>query len=77
MAAARQLAMYLMHVCLGRSLGEVGRFFGRDRSTVAHACALVEDLREGPEFDMMVSGLEDRVGGLTAQIEQTGEAHLA
>ncbi|MEO5806007.1 helix-turn-helix domain-containing protein [Devosia sp.] len=34
-AKARQLAMYLVHVSLGRSLAEVGAIFGRDRTTVA------------------------------------------
>lgn len=54
-AQARQLAMYLMHVVLGRIYLDVGRFFGRDRTTVSYACALIEDLRDDPEFDAEVS----------------------
>ena len=60
-ALARQLAMYLMHVVLGRLYQDVGRFFGRDRTTVSYACALIEDLRDDPEFDAEVSRLERRL----------------
>lgn len=60
-ARARQLAMYLMHVVLGRVYLDVGRFFGRDRTTVSHACALIEDLRDDPQFDAEVSRLERRL----------------
>lgn len=57
-ARARQLAMYLCHVMLGRSLTEVGIAFQRDRTTVSYACALIEDLREDPAFDDEVCDLE-------------------
>lgn len=57
-AAARQLAMYLTHVVLRRSYVEVGDFFGRDRTTVAHACARIEDLRDLPEIEAELARLE-------------------
>ncbi len=57
-AEARQLAMYLAHVALGRSLSQVGEVFGRDRTTVSYACALIEDRRDDPTFDADVSRLE-------------------
>lgn len=57
-AAARQLAMYLMHVSLQRNYARVGRFFGRDRTTVAHACAQIEDLRDDPAVEAEVAALE-------------------
>lgn len=57
-AFARQVAMYLTHVVGGFSLSEVGRLFGRDRKTVAHACALVEDRRDDALFDRSLSFLE-------------------
>lgn len=60
-AQARQLAMYLMHVVLGRVYLDVGRFFGRDRTTVSYACALIEDMRDDAEFDAEVSRLERRL----------------
>lgn len=64
-AFARQLAMYLTHVGFALSLTEVGVCFERDRTTVRHACALVEDRRDQPAFDFAVSALE------------AGLAHLA
>jgi hypothetical protein len=57
-AFARQVAMYLAHVGFGLSLSEVGRLFARDRSTVAHACALVEDRRDAAPFDRALDLLE-------------------
>jgi hypothetical protein len=64
-AFARQLAMYLTHVGFGLNLTEVGACFERDRTTVRHACALIEDRRDQPAFDLAVCALE------------TGLAHLA
>ena len=57
-AFARQVAMYLVHVVWGFSLTEVAEAFGRDRSTVSHACHLVEDLRDDPVFDRQMSQTE-------------------
>ena len=61
-AGARQLAMYLCHVLLGMTLTQVGQFFGRDRTTVAYACALVEDMRDdGGDYDRRLVALEERI----------------
>jgi chromosomal replication initiation ATPase DnaA len=57
-AFARQAAMYLAHVGLRLPLAEVGRYFGRDRTTVAHACKRVEDSRESPTVDRTIASLE-------------------
>jgi hypothetical protein len=50
--------MYLAHVAGGLPLAEVGRLFKRDRTTVAHACAVVEDRRDDPAFDRALAILE-------------------
>jgi chromosomal replication initiation ATPase DnaA len=60
-ARARQLAMYLCHVAVGRSLQAVGEVFGRDRTTVSYACALIEDMRDDRTFDTTVAALEQRI----------------
>ncbi len=65
-AEARQLAMYLMHVVDGCLYAEIGGVFGRDRTTVAHACAAVEERREVLRYDEAVSRLE-RVLSTTAR----------
>lgn len=59
-ALARQVAMYTCHVSCGRTLTDVGRIFSRDRTTVAHACSLIEDRRDDPLFDYVVE-LLDRI----------------
>ena len=60
-AFARQVAMYLAHTAGGLSLSDVGRLFGRDRTTVAHGCALVEDARDDMTFDRSLSHLESAI----------------
>ena len=57
-ARARQVAMYLAHVGFGMSLTRVADAFGRDRSTVAHACHTVEDRRDDERFDAWIETLE-------------------
>ena len=57
-AFARQVAMYLAHVSFGLSLTEVGNVFARDRTTVAHACSRIEDLRDDPCLDRSLDLLE-------------------
>lgn len=50
----RQIAMYVTHVILGVSMADVGRGFGRDRTTVVYACHLIEDMRDDEDFDRVV-----------------------
>lgn len=57
-AFGRQIAMYLAHVGFGLNLSQVGLAFGRDRTTVRHACALVEDRRSEPAFELALAALE-------------------
>lgn len=57
-ARARQVAMYLMYVTSGISLAKVALAFGRDRSTVAHACHQIEDRRDDPAFDAWIEQLQ-------------------
>ena len=61
---ARQVAMYLAHVGCGVSLTEVRHLFERDRTTVAHACGLIEDKRDDPDFDYRLDHLERTVSSL-------------
>jgi chromosomal replication initiation ATPase DnaA len=63
-AFARQVAMYLAHVVCGLSLTEVGTLFARDRTTVSHACSVVEDRRDDPELDGRLDHLERAVASL-------------
>lgn len=60
-ARARQVGMYLAHVACGKSLTDVGRLFARDRTTVSHACSVIEDGRDDPTFDHVLELLERAV----------------
>ena len=57
-AFARQVAMYLAHVGFGLGFATVGVCFQRDRTTVAHACRVVEDRRDDIWFDCRMAALE-------------------
>jgi chromosomal replication initiation ATPase DnaA len=59
-AYARQVAMYLAHVVGQMSLNEISRAFRRDRTTVAHACRMIEDRREDLRFDAEIEKLEQK-----------------
>jgi chromosomal replication initiation ATPase DnaA len=63
-AFARQVAMYLAHVVCGLSLTAVGALFQRDRTTVAHACGVIEDRRDDPDLDARIEHLEHAVASL-------------
>ncbi len=70
-AFVRQIAMYLTHVAFGLTYSEVGRLFLRDRTTVAHACRVIEDSRDDPSIDHTLSALE------TALIKLNAKARLS
>lgn len=57
-ALARQVAMYLAHVGCGLDFVTVGRLFRRDRTTVSHACRVIEDRRDDAGFDRRMAALE-------------------
>ncbi|MFQ5626882.1 MAG: helix-turn-helix domain-containing protein [Methyloligellaceae bacterium] len=67
-AFARQVAMYLAHVAYGLTLTEVGTLFGRDRTTVAYACRVVEDRRDDCVFDVFLDHLETAIVRLTSAL---------
>ncbi len=57
-ARLRQIGMYVAHTAFGLAMREVAAGFARDRTTVMHACHLVEDMRDDTEFDAIVSTFE-------------------
>lgn len=66
---ARQVAMYLAHVVCGLSLNSVGKQYRRDRTTVSHACKLIEDNRDDRVLDTSLDFLE---GALCAWLQAMG-----
>jgi hypothetical protein len=63
-ALARQTAMYLAHVTCGLTMTQVGLLFERDRTTVKHACMVIEDRRDDAVFDRVLELLERAVAAL-------------
>jgi hypothetical protein len=57
-AFARQVTMYLAYTVLGISHGAVGGLVRRDRTTVEHACRVVEARRDDPATDRIIRMLE-------------------
>ena len=55
---ARQVAMYIAAVGFGMSYARVAAALGRDRSTVAHACRIIEERRDDASFDRWIEALE-------------------
>lgn len=68
-ARARQIAMYFAVVTFEVPISVVAAHFGRDRSTVSHALARIEDERQdSPDaFEMMMLQLEAMLG-LTREV---------
>lgn len=58
-SSARQVGMYLAHTAAGLPLTKVAEYFGRDRTTAAYACRLIEDRRDDRKFDAELVELED------------------
>lgn len=68
----RQIAMYLSHVVLSVPYATIAAAFGRDRSTVAHSCAVVEDRRDDKAYDRFVERCERCVN---AVFQPLGPSH--
>lgn len=67
--------MYLAHVVCGISLTEVGILFGRDRTTVSHACGVIEDKRDDLAFDRTMDNLERAIARLLSALAHFHAAH--
>jgi chromosomal replication initiation ATPase DnaA len=70
-AFARQTAIYLAHTLMGLSYSAVARAVGRDRTTVAHACRVLEQRRDDPAIDAIVVRLEHVVGARARELAPT------
>lgn len=65
----RQIAMYLSHVVLSVPYQGIATAFGRDRTTVVHACAVVEDRRDDAGYDRFVEQCERCIKAVFAPLE--------
>ena len=60
----RQITMYLANTALSLSLTAIGEALGRDRTTVGHACAVVEDRRDDAAYDAFVAAAERLINAI-------------
>jgi hypothetical protein len=58
MSHIQQIAMYVCHVVLQLTMTDIAVAFGRDRTTVGHACARVEDRRDDRAYDALIGAVE-------------------
>ena len=72
----RQIAMYVCHTGLSIPQTHVGRAYGRDRTTVAHACRLTEERRDDRAYDEFVAAVERVVAAVFSR-EEDGSDELA
>ena len=70
-ALARQIAMYLAHTGFALDFETIGEVFERDRSTVSHACHVVEDGRDDIWLDCRLEALELFCRAGFAALQQT------
>ena len=75
-AYARQVAMYLAHVGLALSFEAIGLAFDRDRTTVSHACRVVEDSRDDEQQDRRLALLETKCAAPGARLDGTPHVGL-
>jgi chromosomal replication initiation ATPase DnaA len=62
-ARARQIAIHLASSVFGMDQKQLAAAFGRDRSTICHACNLIARLREEDgEFDSTLRWMESHLG---------------
>jgi len=73
---ARQVGMYLLHVVFSLNPQLIGGLFGKDRSTVAHACQRVEDRRDDAAFDAFLHDLELAVSALDSAMQMRTKQEL-
>ena len=57
----RQISMYLMNTALSLKFTEIAEFYDKDRTTVSHACKVIEELRDDVEFDDRISEFENTI----------------
>ena len=57
----RQISMYLMNTVLSFKFTEIAEFYDKDRTTVSHACGVIEELRDNPRFDRRMCEFENTI----------------
>ncbi|MBE8220271.1 MAG: hypothetical protein HAW65_03070 [Alphaproteobacteria bacterium] len=51
LSTSRHVLHYLAHICFGVNYTALAAYTNRDRTSIAHACERVEDMRDNPQMD--------------------------
>lgn len=54
LSEARQVTNYLAHIVYGMNFTEIGYLAARDRTSIAHGCSRIEDMRDEPMRDRVL-----------------------
>ena len=71
LSRARQKMQYLAHVGFGLSFTQIGAAMQRDRTSIAHACQQIEDLRDCPIVDKALFFSEIALQMMMASVTET------
>lgn len=70
----RQLAIYVAHVALSIPYGALSTAFSLDRTTVTHACQVVEERRDDPAYDRFAEHCERCAAAALLPDPENGDA---
>lgn len=62
LSEARQIFQYLLHIGFGHSYSDLARISRRDRTSIAHACHKIEDMRDDAKIDRALYFAEMALG---------------
>lgn len=65
---ARQIFQYLTHVSFGQSYSELAAISRRDRTSIAHACHKIEDMRDDPNIDRALFFAETALAAMFEEV---------
>ena len=71
------MAIYLAHVGCSLTYTEAGALYGRNRTTAAHACRVVEQRRDDGQFDRILELLEACMRLSVVQAHPVMAAHVS
>jgi len=66
----RQITMYLCRVVLSMPYQHIADAISRDRSTVIHGCAVIEDRRDGADYDAFIDRCEKCVRAVFGKADE-------
>lgn len=73
LSEARQVFQYLSHISFGHSYSELALVSRRDRTSIAHACHKIEDMRDDPKIDRALYFAEMALAAIFSEDWEVGD----